>query len=247
MSTGSLTAKNGFENEDDIVTKFNSWENDADACNWLETMGYKIDDIESVNAIKLDKHTKTDVQVQISIKIKLKKAIGIENIQIKLVSGERGFNQIDKRWLSHYKSLWRIPEDVFKTLQYYCGELEPYISSPRDRRRMFIDEFSEDERNGLIHFFEKNKFLVISDILRGRGAFAAEWILVVHKFKSIRWLLISINEAVNCYGNEPILVTQQGNIKIGRIGMQRKGGDKGAATANMLQFKLDPVDLFDVV
>ncbi len=28
--------------------------------------------------------------------------------------------------------------------------------------------------------------------------------------------------------------------------MQRKGGDAGRETANMLQFKVDPVELFDI-
>ena len=41
-------------------------------------------------------------------------------------------------------------------------------------------------------------------------------------------------------------ITSRGNLKIGKIGMQRKGGDAGRETANMLQFKVDPVELFDI-
>ena len=35
-------------------------------------------------------------------------------------------------------------------------------------------------------------------------------------------------------------------MKIGRITMQRKGGDAGRDTAKMLQFKVDPTELFNV-
>ncbi|MCB0512553.1 MAG: hypothetical protein H6552_05360 [Chitinophagales bacterium] len=39
---------------------------------------------------------------------------------------------------------------------------------------------------------------------------------------------------------------KQGNFKIGRITMQRKGGDNGRETAKMLQFKINPAELFEV-
>ncbi|MEQ1762789.1 MAG: hypothetical protein ABL984_06525 [Pyrinomonadaceae bacterium] len=35
-------------------------------------------------------------------------------------------------------------------------------------------------------------------------------------------------------------ITRAGNLKIGRITMQRKGGDGGRETAKMLQFKINP-------
>jgi len=83
VERGSQTAKNGFRNEDDIVRKFNDWNNDKDAQNWLIIMKYKLSEIEYVEAIKISGY-KTDVQVQITIK--LKKAIDVENLQVKLVS-----------------------------------------------------------------------------------------------------------------------------------------------------------------
>ena len=41
-------------------------------------------------------------------------------------------------------------------------------------------------------------------------------------------------------------MTPRGSIKIGKVTVQRKGGDNGRETANMLQFKLDPTELFDI-
>ena len=40
--------------------------------------------------------------------------------------------------------------------------------------------------------------------------------------------------------------TEKGNIRLGNITLQRKGGDNGAESANMLQFKANPMMLFDV-
>lgn len=40
---GSKIAKGGFANERSICKKFNAWQNDNEAQQWLEIMGYKID------------------------------------------------------------------------------------------------------------------------------------------------------------------------------------------------------------
>ena len=53
-----------------------------------------------------------------------------------------------------------------------------------------------------------------------------------------------MNFILNYFGNGEITITKQGNIKIGKIGLQRKGGDGGRETANMLQFKINPCQLF---
>lgn len=41
-------------------------------------------------------------------------------------------------------------------------------------------------------------------------------------------------------------MSPQGSIKLGRVGIPREGGDIGRKTANMLQFKLDATDSFDL-
>src|SRR5687767_4384249 len=50
---------------------------------------------------------------------------------------------------------------------------------------------------------------------------------------------------VSDLGEGPVTITRAGNLKIGRITMQRKGGDAGRESAKMLQFKINPVQLFD--
>lgn len=41
-------------------------------------------------------------------------------------------------------------------------------------------------------------------------------------------------------------MTPRGSLKIGRITVQRKGGDNGRKTANMLQFKINPTEIFNI-
>ncbi|MGL4560660.1 MAG: type II restriction endonuclease [Brevinema sp.] len=244
---GSETAKNGFKNEQFVIDLFNAWKSNELAQEWLIAMGYKISEIEFVKAIKIIGSFKADIQVQISITIKLKEEVDCQNISIKLVSNPQGFNQIDKRWIDKYIELWNIPQDISKLLKYYTGELKPYKSMVRDERRMFIDEFEQSEQDLMIQFFEQNKVLILTDILKGRGQFSAEWMLVIYKQENkIESVLKPINEVLNFYAQGNVEITKQGNIKIGRIGIQRKGVDGGRPTANMLQFKMNPMDLFNI-
>ena len=240
---GSQTARNGFRNEDDIVEKFNNWENDAEAQIWLQIMQYDLNEIENVTAVKIFRE-KTDVQAQITIK--LRGVIDAQNMQVKLVSNPKGFNQIDKRWLDTYNILWNIPNEVLGILKRYTGEILPNIENPKDARRMFANEFTAKEQTLVLNWLVNNKTMIISDILRGRGRLAAEWMLVAQKQQAnSRWILKPMNFCVNFFGNGEVLITKQGNFKIGKITMQRKGGDNGRHTANMLQFKINPAELFD--
>lgn len=241
---GSQTAKNGFRNEEDIVDKFNNWKSDEEAQKWLIIMQYDLDEIEFVKAVKISGY-KTDVQVQVTIK--LKEAIDCQNLQVKLVSNPKGFNQIDKRWVDKYVEMWDIPQEITSILKRYTGEIIPNIANPRDERRMFADEFTTQEQELILQWIEANKSLIVSDILKGRGQFSAEWMLVVQKVeKNSRWILKPMNFCLNYFGNESVIMTKQGNFKIGKITMQRKGGDGGRDTAKMLQFKINPAELFDL-
>ena len=160
---------------------------------------------------------KADIQVEIKIEIKLKSLTDIQNLQVKLVSNPKGFNQIDKRWLKSYDELWNIPDDVFELLQYFTGEKPPKIANPRDNRRMFVDEFSKEEQQLLLNFLNDNKTLIVNDILKGRGKFSAEWMLVILKLKdmdTIDWALKPINKVLNHFGNGKISITSRGSLSL---------------------------------
>lgn len=105
---------------------------------------------------------------------------------------------------------------------------------------------SRSDQNKLISFFNENKILIISDLLKGRGEFSADWTLVILKSRNSenKWVLKSINHVMNIFGGGDIKITDRGSLKIGNITMQRKGGDNGRPSAKMLQFKINPVELF---
>jgi len=240
VKRGSAAARNGFKNENDVVGKFNNWKSDEDAQKWLEIMNYKLDEIEKVEAIKITGSHKTDVQVK--IKIYLKNVIAAENISVKLVSNPIGFNQIDKRRVDKYVELWGIPEDIAKALKLFTGEIKPRKKKLKDSRRMLMDEIGKTTQRRIVDFFESNKFLVVADILKGGDKLAAAWMLIYIKPENL-WSLLPIAVVINFYGNGEVRITRQGSLRIGRITMQRKGGDGGRKTAQMLQFKINPAQI----
>lgn len=238
---GSKTAKAGFKNEYFVINEFNNWENSELSRAWLTKMGYVLSEIQSVKAQKIKGSFKADVQIL--VQIKFKNLQDVQNLQVKLVSNPQGFNQIDKRWLKKYDEMWNFGDEILEILEYFVGEKSPKISNPKDKRRMFFNEFSKFEQDKIVEFFTKNKTLILNDILKGRGKFTSEWFLVILKTTELRWVLKNINEVINFYDGE-VLISPKGSLKIGKITMQRKGGDNGRESANMLQFKLNPCELF---
>lgn len=240
VELGSQTAKNGFKNEDEIRDKFNNWKLDEDARVWLAAMNYKVVDIESVTATK-PHGEKADVEVV----VKTKKGERKEGISIKLVSSPNGFNQIDKRWLSHYVAMWTIPPAVESALKLFLGEVSP-PKAGRSADRMFLDELDKTQQKAIIDFFATNRSPILHDLFRGDGPHAAVWFMVAQKGgANTRWVLRRDEDVMKFFGDGPIQITRGGNLKIGRITMQRKGGDGGRETARMLQFKINPALLFD--
>ena len=240
VELGSNTAKNGFKNEDEIRDKFNNWKADEDAKTWLAAMNYKVADILSIAAMKPNGE-KSDVQVA----IKTKSGVFSEGISIKLVSSPHGFNQIDKRWLSHYVAMWEIPTDVETALKLFVGETPPNTPS-RAPNRMFLDELTGAAQKAIIDFFTANRKKIVSDLFKGEGQFDADWVMVALKSgDKPRWVIRSVEDAMRFFGDGKSEITSHGNLKIGRITMQRKGGDGGRETAKMLQFKINPALLFD--
>jgi hypothetical protein len=237
---GSQTAKNGFLNETEVAGKFNNWKQDETAKTWLTFMGYKLAEIESVIATK-PHGQKADVEVRIMTA----KASTTEGISIKLVSSPNGFNQIDKRWLSHYAAMWKMPADVLAAMKLFVGESKPEEAG-RDPARIYLDELDAGVQKKIVDYFSMHKDEIVSDLFEGDGVYSAKWIVVAQKTTDKpRWVLRSMSYAKEFFGAGEVGITARGNLKIGRITAQRKGGDGGRETAKMLQFKINPALLFD--
>jgi hypothetical protein len=237
---GSQIAKAGFANEAAIAAKFNDWQADSEARLWLAAMGFLPSRIESVSATR-PHGEKSDVEVTVKIDGKTT----VHGISIKLVSNTTGFNQIDKRWVSTYAKAWKIPPDVVEALKLFVGELQP-TKPVRTAGRTYLNELSEEQQKAVVDFFTANKEMIASDLFEGDGGHAAGWFLVAYRASEKPvWAFRPAREAAKFFSEGPVQITLAGNLKIGRITMQRKGGDGGRETAKMLQFKINPLHLID--
>jgi len=268
---GSMTAKGGFINETDICNKFIDYKNDYEAKTWLLIMGYNPTKIQKISAVQIPvrinlkkaislgvskekynetiKFKKADIQVRVEIIID--DIIHIENISLKKSNNSAGFNQVDKRAVLTYQQTWKFNDDIAKWLRLFTGDILPKeilskkeLQNIKDPRRLFLNEIPLKKLNDIIQFFQNNKSLIISDILRGRGGLSAEWFIVTRKNNdnSIDWILKDINNVCNFYSQGDVKISPRGSLKIGRVTMQRKGGTPDPTS---LQFKINPLALFE--
>ena len=112
---------------------------------------------------------------------------------------------------------------------------------------MFLNEFSPYDREVLINWFKQNRRLIVSDILKGRGEYSASWMLVIQNVEgNYTWILNPMDEVLQKMGLDgDVRISPRGSLNIGKITMQRKGGDGGRPSANQLQFKINPIDLLN--
>ncbi len=271
---GSMTAKGGFLNEADICNKFLNYHQDNEAQIWLTIMGYDSKKITLLTATQIPvrinkekalsfgitenkyeetiKYKKADIQIKIEITID--NIVYIENLSLKKANKTAGFNQIDKRPVATYQKIWGFDKTIAYWLRCFTGDILPseintkeYLSF-RDikEKRVFLDELPQEKLKDIIHFFTENKYLILSDIIKGRGGLSAEWMLVTQKDtknnETITWVLKDINTTINFYAQGEVKLSPRGSLKIGRITMQRKGGTPDPTS---LQFKMNPLELFD--
>ncbi|MFH1825567.1 MAG: type II restriction endonuclease [Candidatus Firestonebacteria bacterium] len=270
---GSATAKGGFANERSICKKFNNWEKDNEVQMWFDIMGYDLNKVDSVKAIQVPTRIKKSeinkfgvneeqydkfirfkkADAQLRIVIVISKILKIENLSLKKANSDADYNQVDKRTVDIYQKMWGFDDEIFCWLRLFTGESNPKRFSNiigkiklKDKRRIFFDEMPESVQNKIIKFFNNNKIIVISDILKGRGGLSANWMLVTkynRKDDTTSWVLKDINAVMNFFGNGNVIMSPKGSLYIGRITMQRKGG---TPDPTKLQFKIKPCQLFEI-
>lgn len=263
----SNTAKGWFKNEHEIVWKFNNFKEDPDAQSWLNIMGYNYKHIKFLYAVQIptrinakkslelwateekivdtQKFKKADIQVQLEILIE--DTLWRENISLKKADKNSNFNQIDKRPVNVYQSMWGFNETVARWLKKFTWAIIPTSTESnnlRDKRRWYLDELLENERIEILNFFSENKVQIFNDILQGRWALSAQWFLVTRKHSdgNIDWVLKDITYVANFYSKWPICISKRWGLIIWRITAQRKGGTPDPTS---LQFKISPLDLFE--
>ena len=237
-------ALGGFRNEDWVVAEFNNWHCGYWARDWLQTMGHDPDKIEHLCAQttrKMGYMNKADVLVLVEDQV--------EWVSVKKFTAS--FNQIDKRWTDRYAEEWKMPQNVVEVFKKYCGEEEyrpiDLHDKTADNRRYKMNEMSEEERKIALEFLTENQKKIAKSVISGSGKASAKWMLIVEEKDDspYRSAMIPINQVIAfCTGE--CSITEQGNLRLGRLTIQRKGGDGGRNTAQMLQFKFSPRDLFNM-
>ena len=151
--------------------------------------------------------------------------------------------------------MWHFDDEIALALKLFTGEVSPSsyqemlkinISKLREHRRVFLTELKDEVIQKILLFFTENKILVVSDILKGRGGFAADWMLVTRYNRACdttTWILKDINTVMNFFGQGDVKVSPRGSLYIGGITMQRKGG---TPDPTKLQFKIKPCELFKI-
>jgi len=251
---GSRTAKGGFSIERFVEGKFKDWKNQSLAKDWLKKMGYSIENIKNVHAKRVS-GGKADVNVYVEIDEKVK----VERISIKKIDEDANYNQLDKRWINHYQKLWDMPRNIVEGLKMFTGEVgfrpselikkgkEINTRRLRNGRRLYLTEMEPEISRAILIFFRTNKDRILEDLIKGRGDQSADWLMVamLKNDGTMAWAVKRIDEAIRIFGEGGVEISNKGNLHIGRIIVQRKGGNAGRDTAQMLQFKINPKDLFD--
>ena len=52
--------------------------------------------------------------------------------------------------------MWNIPPQIVSILKRYTGEEKTTIKKPKDKRRMFANEFSEVEQKAILKWLKEN-------------------------------------------------------------------------------------------
>lgn len=145
--------------------------------------------------------------------------------------------------------MWSFNNNIAYMLKLFTGAEKvksDFDKYKEPKKRIYLSELSQDGQNKVIDFFDKNKFLVIADVIKGRGSLSANWILICKTEENSdfkEWKLVEINNAINFLCQGDVHITERGSLSIGKITMQRKGGTPDPTS---LQFKFHPLDLFEI-
>ncbi len=243
---GSKTAKGGFKAEKVLAAKFNNWKTDNVAQELLKYMGFNSPS--KVVAIALPpRENKIDVLVEIT----QNGVVSKEGISVKKYNEKVNFNQLDKRWVKAYNVVFNFPQNVTGGLKKFVGKsgftpTDLKITGVRDNRRFFLDELSPNIANDIVNFFSTNKAQIVDFLFCGASDKPSYIVVVKHTSSNVVYGICNMVDVVKYYSQSPVQQTKRGNLNVGKISMQRKGGDGGRASAQMLQFKINPGEVFDI-
>ena len=238
---GSETAKAGFKNERDIVRLLNQNPPSQTGLGLLGLFGL---DLPQGCRFSAELISKAKADISISIQSPSGDTTNLPT-QVKLVSNARGFNQIDKRWVRDYQQLWGMPDEVAHSLRLFSGEIPHTRANTRTEKRLFADELSSEEQLTLLRYLSDHRAVIAATTFKGSQGLPAEWLMIVLMLddETKRVYVYPMQQVIDFYFDTQPAITPRGSIKFGKVTIQRKGGDRGRPSANMIQFKIDPTEI----
>lgn len=239
MTSGSLAAQGGLDTEKTIILKFNNWTNDPDVPRWLNFMGYSSPTVSSVKAVKPNNQGKTDVLIT----VEREGLINRELLSIKTTKSESGGNQLTRFWPSVLKERYGLNDNLITILRNFTGETW-WTEVGKKPRRIMLNRIPKTQQADLIKSFGEIKLELIRWMFM--GAEPIRFFLSVYGESSDNFLINKMEDVVAHYSKGPVVITPRGGLRVGRVTLQRKGGDKGAFSACQLQSKININQLWGI-
>lgn len=224
-STGSTTAKNGYKEEEFMVSYINKNEYSV-----IRKLGCP-----SMKACVKPGNTKTDI-------------IWTYNIQHKKTKDGQ-FGQVCRHWLDYMHTKVPMSQSVLTYLRGMCElPLDKKNNKMCDRSSPVVklkrENYTERQLNSIILYFEKNKKRLLEMIFLGYDDDKPKILscTVFKKKKRHKLMMWEMNVLIEYFCTQICKIRKSGTvIEIGScLTFQRKGGDNGKKQANQFQFKLIP-------
>lgn len=251
----SKAAKRGIKAEERLIN----------AINRMDELGEKlIKTIEDFLSLKFTSYSarkgppraKTDIVISFDKRSIL--------ISVKEFDVKADYNHVERHYVEYYVQKWSMPRDVYVGLKQFVGEVDESenpisinmleVEAERlgttpgklsKKRRTFINKMDQQTRNAIIEFFKSNKEKVLKDVFINDENIEF-FIVVKREGGRACYYILPTKDALDVYGDGDVATTPRGSLRMGRVVIQRKGGDHRTArgwvdrAASQLQFKIRP-------
>lgn len=174
------------------------------------------------------------------------------------------YNHIERNYVDVYRERWSIPQDVYKVLKLYVGEVDingnpislevleneakqinMSVGKFSKRRRKLLNQLDAKSRQAVVNFFKSNRDRILRDIFIGKEDIKF-FIIARRERDEVCYYILPTEDVLKTYGSGTVEITKRGNLSFYKITVQRKGGDHQTThgwvnkTASHLQFKISP-------
>lgn len=184
-------------------------------------------------------------------------------ISVKEFDVKADYNHVERDYVDSYAKRWDMPTDVYVALKMFVGEVDKQKKpssidnlikeakslnmTPGEltkTRRIYLDQMDPQARNTLINFFKTNKERILKEIFTGSENINF-FVIVKRENDMVSYYLLTTEDMLNIYGEGDVALSD-GNLRIGKVILQRKGGNHRTKSgwtdkaASQLQFKIRP-------